>query len=70
MSLVINLFTDIWILLVLSLLVRVTEAESEGVDMTRFLLVNRPSLDGLEINFHRFRQLFVTSKVLIIDNFS
>ena len=56
---VINLFTDIWILLVLPLFVRVTEAESEGVNVTRLLLVNRPSLNCLQISFHEIRLLFV-----------
>ena len=46
----INLFTNIRILLVLSLLIRVSEAEGEGVDMTGLLLVHRPSFDGLQID--------------------
>ena len=36
--------------MVLSLLVRVSEAEGEGVDMTGLLLVHRPSFDGLQID--------------------
>ena len=43
--------TYIRIFLVLSLLVRISEAESERVDMTRLLLVNRPSLYCLHEQF-------------------
>lgn len=56
--------------MVLSLLVRVSEAKSEGVNMTRLLLVYRPSLDGLEINYEEIRRLFASSRALIIDNLS